>query len=70
VILAKERLRNDKLLMAFAQLKSKYEILQKELTNNNHTPEKQADADKAVKPLRRDLPFSIVADHKTVKGQD
>ncbi len=70
VILAKERLRNDKLLMAFAQLKSKYEILQKELTNNNHVPEEPVNKDRTIKTLRREIPFSIVAEQKTFKGQD
>ena len=70
VILAKERLRNDKLLMAFAQLKSKYEILQKELANNNHAPEEPVNRDHPIKPLRREIPFSIVAEQKTFKGQD
>ena len=70
VMLAKERLRSDKLLMAFAQLKSKYEILQKDAANNNHTVEGPPEADKSVKPLRREKPFSIVAEQKNAKGQD
>ncbi len=70
VMLAKERLRSDKLLMAFAQLKSKYEILQKDVANNNHTVEGPPEADKTVKPLRREKPFSIVAEQKNAKGQD
>ena len=70
VILAKERLRNDKLLMAFAQLKSKYEILQKDIANNNHAVEGTLEVAKKVKPLRREKPFSIVSETKNAKNQD
>jgi len=70
VMLAKERLRNDKLLMAFSQLKSKYEILQKEVADNNHVIEGPPEADSKIKPLRREKPFSIVSETKNAKNHD
>ena len=70
VMLAKERLRNDKLLMAFAQLKTKYETLQKESANNNHAVEGSSDTENTIKPLRQGKPFSIVSEPKNAKNQD
>jgi general secretion pathway protein A len=70
VILAKERLRNDKLLMAFTQLKTKYEILQKESANHNQTVGGPPDENDTIKPLRRGKPFSIVSEQKNAKKQD
>jgi general secretion pathway protein A len=60
VMLAKERIRNDKLLMAFAQLKSKYEILKKKLDNGDQAADSGKDQVDTPKPLTQGKPFSIV----------
>ena len=70
IMLAKERIRNDKLLMAFAQLKSKYEILQKRLNNGEQAANHQSDSADILKPLPRTKPFSIVTETKNAKNQD
>ena len=70
VMLAKERIRNDKLLMAFAQLKSKYEILQKKLNGEEQSVDTTNEPADVLKPLPRNKPFSIVTETKNAKNQD
>ena len=70
IMLAKERIRNDKLLMAFAQLKSKYEIIQKQLNNGNKNSVLKENPANNIKPLTGTKPFSIVSESKNVKNQD
>ena len=69
-MLAKERIRNDKLLMAFAQLKSKYEIIQKKLNNGDQVSDLQEELSNVIKPLPGAKPFSIVSETKNAKNQD
>ena len=62
VLLQKERSRNDKLLMAYTQLKTKYDALKEELTHPDRQPADLQDNGNTVKPLQEEKRFTLVSD--------
>ena len=62
VLLQKERSRNDKLLMAYTQLKTKYDALKEELTHPDRPPADVQDNGNTVKPLQEEKRFTLVSD--------
>ena len=62
VLLQKERSRNDKLLMAYTQLKTKYDALKEELTHPDRPPANVQDNGNTVKPLQEEKRFTLVSD--------
>ena len=63
VLLHKERNRNDKLLMAYTQLKTKYDALKEELTHPDRPPPAGVQENgSSVKPLPEEKPFTRAPD--------
>ena len=62
VLLQKERSRNDKLLMAYAQLKTKYDALKEELTHPDRPPAGAQENGTTVKILQGEKRFTLVSD--------
>jgi len=62
VLLRKERSRNDKLLMAYTQLKTKYDALKQELTNPDRPPAGAQKHGNNVKPPQEEMTFTLVPD--------
>jgi general secretion pathway protein A len=67
VLLQKERSRNDKLLMAYTQLKAKYDALKEELTHPDRPPADEQENGNTVKPLQEEKRFTLMPD---LKNQD
>ena len=65
VLLQKERSRNDKLLMAYTHLKTKYDALKQELTQPNRPPSGARENGISVKPLQGEKMFTLVSDSET-----
>jgi general secretion pathway protein A len=63
VLIHKERNRNDKLLMAYTQLKTKYDALKEELTHPDRLPPAGVQENgNTVKPLQEEKPFTRAPD--------
>jgi len=62
VLLHKERSRNDKLLMAYTQLKTKYDALKEELAHTDHLPAGAQENGNTVKPRQEKKRFTLVSD--------
>ena len=62
VLLHKERNRNDKLLMAYTQLKTKYNALKEELTHPDRPPAGAQENGTTVKTLQGGKRFTLVSD--------
>ena len=62
VLLHKERNRNDKLLMAYTQLKTKYDVLKEKLTHPDRPPADAQENGTTVKPLQGEKRFTLVSD--------
>jgi general secretion pathway protein A len=69
VLLHKERSRNDKLLMAYAQLKTKYDALKEELTHPDRPPAGARENGNTVKPLQGEKRFTLVSDSENKDRQ-
>jgi general secretion pathway protein A len=69
VLLHKERSRNDKLLMAYAQLKTKYDALKEELTHPYRPPAGARENGNTVKPLQGEKRFTLVSDSENKDRQ-
>ena len=70
-LLQKERSRSDKLLMAYTQIKTKYDALKKELGRNARPPLPDPENGDPVNPPRESRRFSLVPDPETgTNGED
>jgi hypothetical protein len=61
-LLQKECSRNDKLLMAYTQLKIKYDALKEELTHPDRPSAGAQENGTTIKPLQREKRFTLVSD--------
>ena len=62
VLLQKERSRNDKLLMAYTQLKTKYDALKEGLARPDRPPAGAQENGTTVKPLQGEKRFTLVSE--------
>ena len=69
VLLHKERSRNDKLLMAYTQLKTKYDALKEELAHTDHLPAGAQENGNTVKPRQEKKRFTLVSDSENQDQQ-
>jgi general secretion pathway protein A len=64
-LLRKERIRNDKLLVAYMQIKAKHDALKEEMTKPYRPPAGAKDNDISAKPLQGEKRFTLVSDSET-----
>ena len=69
VLLQKERSRNDKLLMAYTQIKTKYDALKQELTHPDQPPAGARENGNTVKSLQGEKMFTLVSDSENQDPQ-
>jgi len=69
VLLHKERSRNDRLLMAYTQLKTKYDALKENLSQPDRPPADARKNDTTVKPLQGEKAFTLVPDSENQDQQ-
>jgi len=69
VLLHKERNRNDKLLMAYTQLKTKYDALKEEMAHTDHLPAGAQENGNTVKPRQEKKKFTLVSDSENQDQQ-
>jgi general secretion pathway protein A len=69
VLIHKERSRNDRLLMAYTQLKTKYDALKENLSQPDRPPADARENDTTVNPLQGEKAFTLVPDSENQDQQ-
>ncbi|MGA9477636.1 MAG: hypothetical protein WBV21_07640, partial [Desulfobacterales bacterium] len=69
VLLHKERNRNDKLLMAYTQLKTQYDALKEEQTRIDRLPAGAQENGTTVNPLKEEETFTLKTDSEENQNQ-